>query len=165
MLCYKKAFAILSLATALSSQAFAMEGHAAHDHSTHNHATAVSTVGKPSDASHATKTIKVDLLDSMKFDFHNKMTINKGDVVRFVVTNKGEMNHEFSIGSEKEQKAHLEMMKQMPDMVHNDGNTITVKPGETKELTWKFTTKDTVVFACNIPGHFEAGMQHTVVIK
>jgi len=25
--------------------------------------------------------------------------------------------------------------------------------------------KDIVVFACNIPGHFEAGMKHTLAIK
>jgi uncharacterized cupredoxin-like copper-binding protein len=25
--------------------------------------------------------------------------------------------------------------------------------------------KDTVVFACNIPGHFEAGMQHALAIE
>ena len=45
-------------------------------------------------------------------------------------------------------------------MVHHDGNTVTVKPGETKELTWKFKGNSDVVFACNIPGHFEAGMFH-----
>ncbi|MBP1681093.1 MAG: cupredoxin-like protein [Proteobacteria bacterium] len=164
MLHHSKAITALILASALSSPAFAMEGHSAHDHSTHNH-TMMSTVGKPSDASKATKTIKVDLLDSMKFEFHSKMNIKAGDIVRLVVTNKGVIDHEFSIGSEKEQKAHLEMMKQMPNMVHSDGSTITVKPNETKELTWKFTKRDTVMFACNIPEHFEAGMHHTIVIK
>lgn len=165
MLHHSKAIATFILASTLSSQAFAMESHSAHDHSTHNHAMIMSTVGKPADTSKATKTIKVDLLDSMRFEFHNSLSIKEGDVVRFVVTNKGAMDHEFSIGSEKEQKAHLEMMKQMPNMVHSDGSTITVKPNETKELTWKFTKRDTVMFACNIPAHFEAGMHHKVVIK
>lgn len=164
MLHPKKSIATLILATTFSTQAFAMEDHSAHDHSTHSHSMA-STVGKPSDASHANKTINVDLLDSMRFEFHNTMNIKEGDIVRFVVTNKGAIDHEFSIGSEKEQKAHLEMMKQMPNMVHSDGSTITVKPNETKELTWKFTKRDTVMFACNIPEHFEAGMHHKVVIK
>jgi len=165
MLHHTKAIATFMLASALSSQTFAMEGHSAHDHSTHNHTTILSTVGKPVDTSKATKTIKVDLLDSMRFEFHNTMSIKEGDIVRFVVTNKGVIDHEFSIGSEKEQKAHLEMMKQMPNMVHSDGSTITVKPNETKELTWKFTKRDTVMFACNIPEHFEAGMHHKVTIK
>ncbi|AOO66596.1 cupredoxin domain-containing protein [Sulfurospirillum halorespirans] len=164
MLHHKKAITMLMLASALSNQAFAMDDHSAHNHATHSHSMA-STVGKLSDVSHANKTIKVDLLDSMRFEFHNTMDIKEGDIVRFVVTNKGEIDHEFSIGSEKEQKAHLEMMKQMPNMVHSDGSTITVKPNETKELTWKFTKRDTVMFACNIPEHFEAGMHYKVVIK
>ncbi|CEG59257.1 Copper-binding protein (fragment) (plasmid) [Legionella fallonii LLAP-10] len=52
------------------------------------------------------------------------------------------------------------MMRAMPNMVHEDGNTITLKPGETKTLTWKFksTPGHEIVFSCNIPGHFEAGM-------
>lgn len=164
MLHPKKSIAMLILATVFSSQAFAMDDHSAHNHATHSHSMA-STVGKPSDASLANKTIKLDLLDSMRFEFHNTMSIKEGDIVRFVVTNKGVIDHEFSIGSEKEQKAHLEMMKQMPNMVHSDGSTITVKPNETKELTWKFTKRDTVMFSCNIPEHFEAGMHHKVVIK
>lgn len=164
MLHHRKTMTALMLASAFSSQVFAMEGHSAHDHSTHSH-TMISTVGKPTDASKATKTIKVDLLDSMKFEFHNNMNIKEGDIVRFIVTNKGVIDHEFSIGSEKEQKAHLEMMKQMPNMVHNDGSAISVKPGETKELTWKFTKRDTVMFACSIPEHFEAGMHQNVVVK
>lgn len=154
----------LTLMSVFSAHLFSAEDHAAHNHATHSHK-AVSTVGTPFDASKATKTIRVDLLDSMRFEFHEKMSIKEGDIVRFVVTNQGEIDHEFSIGSEKEQKAHLEMMKQMPNMVHNDGTAITVKPKETKELTWKFTKKETVMFACNIPAHFEAGMHHKVAVK
>ncbi|MDH3219117.1 MAG: hypothetical protein OEO19_06245 [Gammaproteobacteria bacterium] len=52
------------------------------------------------------------------------------------------------------------MMQKMPDMKHNDPNTVSLAPGESTSLTWKFMGKDTVVFACNIPGHFEAGMKH-----
>ena len=75
------------------------------------------------------------------------------------------IDHEVPIRREKEQEAHLEMMKQMANMVHNDGSAISVKPGETKELTWKFTKRDTVMFACNIPEHFEAGMHQNVIVK
>jgi hypothetical protein len=35
---------------------------------------------------------------------------------------------------------------------------VTVNPGQIKELTWKFTGGADVLFACNIPGHFPAGM-------
>lgn len=161
MIKHQKKFAILALITAFAGQSFAIE-----DHSSHNHSHGMtSTIGKPYDASKATKVVKVDLVDTMKFEFNEQLNLKEGDIVRFVVTNKGQIDHEFSIGSEKEQKKHLEAMKKMPDMVHHDGNTITLKPSETKELTWKFTKKETVMFACNIPSHFEAGMYLKTVIK
>lgn len=55
----------------------------------------------------------------------------------------------------------------MPNMIHEDDNTITIKPGETKRLTWKFKASskyNEVVFSCNIPGHFEAGMYKKVKV-
>ncbi|MAZ86066.1 MAG: hypothetical protein CL693_00260 [Cellvibrionaceae bacterium] len=50
------------------------------------------------------------------------------------------------------------MMRSMLNMVQEDGNTVTVKPDHTKELIWQFNGGVEVVFACNILGHFEAGM-------
>ncbi|MDC1287783.1 hypothetical protein N8198_07850 [Gammaproteobacteria bacterium] len=45
-------------------------------------------------------------------------------------------------------------------MKHNDPNTISLAAGESVRLSWKFMGKDTVVFARNVPGHFEAVMKH-----
>ena len=135
-----------------------------HDDHGDGHGHAMSPVGKLAEADAATKTIKVDLLDSMKFVFVQEPDLKAGDVVRFVVTNQGQIPHEFSIGTEAEQDAHREMMRKMPHMQHEDGNTITVQPGETKDLVWQFAGKGEVVFACNIPGHFEAGMYHRSIL-
>jgi uncharacterized cupredoxin-like copper-binding protein len=126
-------------------------GHGSHD----SHA---SSVGEPSQRAAANKVIKVEATDDMKFNFSENLDIKEGEVITFVVTNNGDMRHEFSIGSNEEQKAHREMMRKMPNMKHEDGNTITVEAGQTKELTWKFKGNEKVVMACNIPGHFEAGM-------
>ena len=57
------------------------------------------------------------------------------------------------------------MMRQMPNMVHDDPNTVTVEPGQTRELTWRFDGEQPVVFACNIPGHAEARMVATATLK
>jgi uncharacterized cupredoxin-like copper-binding protein len=103
----------------------------------------------------------------MRFGFSEKLVVHDGEVVTFKITNVGKVVHEFSIGTEEEQKEHQKMMRSMPGMIHKDGNTVTVKPGETKWLTWKFkvTPKhNEVVFACNIPGHFEAGMYEKVKV-
>lgn len=131
----------------------------------HQHDSEGSAVGKPAAESAATKTIVVTTLDSMRYTFSPQPDLKANDIVKFVITNMGKIPHEFSIGDEKEQKAHRNMMRQMPDMVHQDGNTVTVKPGETKVLTWEFNGEIEVIFACNIPGHFEAGMFKTVDIK
>ena len=83
-----------------------------------------------------------------------------------MVTNKGKIRDEFTIGSPEEYAHHREMMKDMAGMDHGDSdNTVTVKPGQTTPLFWQFTGKEQVLFACNIPGHFEAGMKHSSSIN
>ena len=121
---------------------------------------AQSAVGMPAKPEQATKTIEVELLDTMRFKFSEEVKIKDGDIVKFVVTNKGRLPHEFSIGNQEEQDTHRQMMRNMPNMHHEDGNTVSLKPGETRILTWHFKGNDDVVFACNIPGHYEAGMHH-----
>ncbi|HEB29203.1 MAG TPA: copper-binding protein [Porticoccus sp.] len=124
----------------------------------HQHDNEGSSVGEPALAVQATQTIHVTTMDTMRYKFSPQPELKAGDIVKFVITNQGKIPHEFSIGDDSEQKAHREMMRKMPNMVHEDGNTVTIKPGETKELTWKFKSGSDVFFACNIPGHFEAGM-------
>lgn len=124
------------------------------------------TVGKPAKPEEATRTIPVILNDQMKIIFKESLTeIKAGSIIQFTVANEGKIPHEFSIGNQEEQKEHAEMMRKMPSMVHADGNTVTVGPGKTKTLTWRFEGDDTVVFACNIPGHYEAGMFKNVDLK
>lgn len=43
-------------------------------------------------------------------------------------------------------------------MKHDDPNSVLVEPGKTAELTWSFTRATNLEFACNIPGHYQAGM-------
>lgn len=133
------------------------EGTHNHNHHDHHHE---SPAGKPGEMNAIEKTIKVDLLDSMRFNFGNEPQIRAGETIKFVVNNLGKLPHEFSIGTEDEHKQHRTMMRKHPNMKHVDGNTITVPPGETKTIIWTFGKLDAVMVACNIPGHFEAGMKH-----
>lgn len=123
-----------------------------------------SAVGSQGDPNNVTRTIDVELLDSMRLTFSPALNLKRGDVVRFVVRNTGAIRHEFSIGSAAEQDAHRAMMRQTPDMVHKDPNSVTVDPGQTQDLVWAFNGEDQVVFACNIPGHSEAGMTTSVIL-
>ncbi|MGY2184993.1 plastocyanin [compost metagenome] len=43
-------------------------------------------------------------------------------------------------------------------MKHDDPNSVLVEPGKTAELTWTFSKATNLEFACNIPGHYQAGM-------
>ena len=50
-------------------------------------------------------------------------------------------------------------------MVHDDPNSILLEPGETKELIWTFDKAQSLQFACNVPDHYEAGMQGRIEIE
>jgi uncharacterized cupredoxin-like copper-binding protein len=43
-------------------------------------------------------------------------------------------------------------------MKHDDPNSVLLEPGENKEIIWKFAEKGAIEFACNVPGHYQAGM-------
>lgn len=122
--------------------------------------------GHPASANQVTRTIRVEANDQMQLRF-SPGKIHEGDVVRFIVHNSGKIPHEFSIGDAASQQQHRAEMRAMPDMQHDDPNVITLAPGQTKELVWAFSKlkQHHIVFACNIPGHAEAGMQHSQEIR
>ncbi|WKY60500.1 copper-binding protein [Vibrio sp. SNU_ST1] len=124
----------------------------------------MSKVGMPATGAKPDKVVHVLLSDDMKITFKNKVDIEPNDVVQFVVMNTGKIDHEFSIGSASEQLEHREMMKNMGNHAHDSGSTVTVKPGKAKQMLWHFHGDNNVEFACNIPGHAEAGMTKTLVL-
>lgn len=130
----------------------------------HSHDAESFSVGEPGKGT-PDRQIKVSMLDTMRFVFEPELiSLKHGATIEFVVTNDGAIQHEFSIGNAEDQVKHAEMMRKMPDMVHQDPNTVSLASGETARLLWRFMGDDTVVFACNIPGHFEAGMKHVMAI-
>lgn len=118
-------------------------------------------IGEPADAADAERTIEVRALDAMAFE-PATIEVAAGEVVTFVVTNAGEAVHEFVLGDAAMQEAHAEEMAAMGDsgahMSHDAPNAVTVGPGETAELTWRFGEAASLRYACHEPGHFEAGM-------
>lgn len=130
----------------------------------HKQGSANFAVGEPAKGK-VDREVSVSMLDSMRYVFTPGLdNLKHGESIRFIIRNDGQIKHEFSIGNAREQLAHAEMMRKMPDMHHSDPNTVSLEPGDSATLAWKFKGKDTVVFACNIPGHFEAGMHHNVKI-
>lgn len=121
------------------------------------------TVGEPADASEATRSVEVEAFD-IAFD-PESITLEAGEVVTFVVTNTGEAVHEFTLGDSAMQQEHAEEMAEMgSDMAHDEPYSVSLQPGETKELTWRFADGGTVEYACHEPGHYEAGMRGEISV-
>lgn len=125
--------------------------------------------GEPGTAAEITRTIQVTAEDGdgMKFVM-DIPSIQQGEVIKFVVTNNGSSDHEFSIGDTASQRAHAKLMAKNPDMKHEDDpSAVHVSPGETEEVIWKFSKpiQGHVVFACQMPGHYEGGMVHQAKLE
>ncbi|QDH62014.1 hypothetical protein FKQ53_01675 [Pandoraea pnomenusa] len=125
---------------------------------------AATAIGEAGDDAQATRTVDVDMRDTMRFS-PATITVRRGDTVRFVVTNNGKVRHEMTLGTASALAEHAKMMQQMPDMKHAEANAVTVDPGQRKTLVWHFTQPGTVEFACLEPGHFEAGMRGVVNVR
>lgn len=125
--------------------------------------------GVRGDPAKITRTVTI-IATEIKFNV-TRLTFKKGETVRFIFVNKGEQPHEFMIADAAEQEEHRTMMSEMSGTTmragsHDDeGNVVDAKPGETKELIWRFTKKGTFQFACNYVGHAEAGMIGTIDIR
>jgi uncharacterized cupredoxin-like copper-binding protein len=121
-------------------------------------------IGKPGIASKATRTVKVDMTDGMRFN-PSSIEVKQGETVRFIVTNSGKLKHELVLGTEKELREHYEVMKKNPEMEHADPNMVTLGGGKTGEIVWQFTKAGKVDFACLQPGHYDAGMTGAVNVS
>ena len=154
--CSMAAFAALFIAGAAA---------AAGEHGGHRgqqgHGGEESMVGEPGKASEVSRTITVDMADAMRFK-PEMIDVQQGETIRFVVKNSGRLKHEMVLGTPKELKAHYAMMLKMPEMEHAEDNMVTVEPGKTGEIIWRFARARVVDFACLQPGHYGAGMKGQV---
>ena len=123
-----------------------------------------SAIGQPGKPENVNRTITVTMFDSMRYS-PATISVKQGETIRFVVKNSGKIKHEMVLGTEKELQEHYEVMKKNPEMEHEDDNMITVQPGKSGELIWRFTKTGKVGFACLMPGHYDAGMKGVVTVK
>ncbi|HTX47772.1 MAG TPA: cupredoxin domain-containing protein [Caulobacteraceae bacterium] len=102
----------------------------------------------------ADRTVAISAVDS-RFKPDN-LWVRRGETIRFIVTNRGKLAHEFVIGDAAFETQHRLEMARMPDMKMNGANELSLRPGQTRTLTWRFTRAGELQFACDLPGH--AGM-------
>ena len=111
-----------------------------------------------------TRTIEVTMTDQMRFT-PDLIKVRKGDVIRFVHTNSGNLMHEFVLGTPESLDQHAEMMKKFPGMEHSEPYMAHVPPKQKGEVVWKFSQPGRFAFGCLIPGHYDAGMKGTVIVQ
>ena len=127
-------------------------------------ATQATEFGSPGNAKDVTRVVELSLRDTMRIE-PAQLSVKQGDTVRMRIQNTGAVAHEFVLGTQEEIIEHRDMMRKMPTMMHNDANAVSVAPGGTAELIWRFSKPGTFLYACLVPGHWEAGMQGTVMVS
>lgn len=113
--------------------------------------------GRAADPKKAKRTVRVDMTDEMRFH-PAEITVKRGEVVRFVPVNKGQVLHEMVLGTMDDLKKHAELMRKHPGMEHDEPHMAHVAPGKSGEMGWQFTQTGEFYYGCLVPGHFEAGM-------
>ena len=90
----------------------------------------------------------------LSFDPSN-VEVKRGETIRFVVVNASPIDHDFTIGDAKTEAEHRAEMAKMiaMGMTHGDeANAIMLKPGQRKELIWKFTKPGSSNSTATFPG-------------
>ena len=143
-------------------------------------------IGEPGHLNEVDRTIEIKMFDN--YYEPNQIDIKKGETIKFVVKNMGELVHEFNIATKemhiKHQPEMLKMvtmeillgdkidMKKMKEaaksdhsMAHSHSNSVLLEPKKIGELVWKFSKDTKLEAACNVPGHYQAGMVAKVNIN
>ena len=131
----------------------------------HSHASF--SAGEPGDPRRPARIVNVAMRegDGKMMFVPDRLEIRRGEQVKFVLRNGGALEHEFVLATTDENLKHAEQMKKNPDMEHDDPNAKRVQPGKAQDLVWKFSKAGTFEYGCLIPGHREAGMTGTIVVK
>lgn len=139
-------------------------GHGHDEVQTDGHAHEMAA-GQPGNPENVSRTIKITMLETDDGDMlfePSRLSVAAGETVRFELVNVGELEHEFVLDDHTglmHHKAEMENMGDMEGMDHDDPNAVSLEPGESGELVWKFANAGEFEYGCLIPGHYELGMK------
>ena len=142
-------------------------------------ASSMKMIGEKGNVKDVSKVITVKMYDN--YYEPNKIKVKKDQTIKFIVKNMGELVHEYNIATKEmhikhqpemakmveneivladriDKKKMKEMAKKDHAMAHKHSNSLLLEPKETGEIIWKFSTSAKLEIACNVPGHYEAGM-------
>ena len=143
-------------------------------------------IGSKGDETDVTRVIKVVMYDN--YYEPSSFQIKEGETDKFEVENAGMLVHEFNIANQMMHMKHQpemikmaengillafsidkEKMKKMAkmdkSMGHSHSNSVLLEPKQKGDIIWKFDNAINIEVACNVPGHYQAGMIAKVNIK
>ena len=149
-------------------------------------ASSMKMIGEKGKLSEVNRTIKIKMYDN--YFEPSKIIIQKGETIKFIVSNYGELVHEFNIATKEmhikhqpemmkmvenqilladkiDKKKMKEMAKKDHSMAHSHSNSVLLEPNQSAELIWKFSYDKNLEAACNVPGHYEVGMVANIKIN
>ena len=144
------------------------------------------SVGSEGKSEDVARVIKIKMYDN--YFEPNTFNFKAEETVRFEVENFRELVHEFNIANAMMHKKHQPEMQKMVEneillgdsidrkkmakmakidksMSHQHSNSVLLEPKEKKDLIWKFSKAQNIEIACNVPGHYDAGMIAQVKIN
>ena len=142
-------------------------------------ASSMKIIGEKGKLSEVDRTIEIKMYDN--YYEPSEIKIKKGETIKFIIHNYGELVHEFNIATKEmhikhqsemmkmveheillpnkiDKKKMKEMAKKDHSMAHSHSNSVLLEPKQSAELIWKFSTNANLEAACNVPGHYEDGM-------
>jgi uncharacterized cupredoxin-like copper-binding protein len=148
------------LAFAIAPAMAQVGGHHGHRHSNFS-------AGEPGNPKRSARLVQVTMreADGKMVFIPDRVEVRRGEQIKFVLRNNGELDHEFVLATTRENEKHADEMKTKPDMVHDEPNGRRVKPKKEDSIVWRFTRSGEFEYGCLIPGHREAGMTGTIVVK
>ena len=143
-------------------------------------------IGSKGNANDVSRVIKVIMYDN--YYEPSSFQINAGEIIKFEVENAGELVHEFNIANKMMHIKHQPEMEKMVEneilfadsidkdkmkkmakmdksMGHSHSNSVLLEPKQKGDIIWKFVNAINIEVACNVPGHYQAGMIAKVNIK
>ena len=143
-------------------------------------------VGEKGDPNSVDRTINIKMYDN--YYEPNSIKVKKGETIKFIVQNLGEMVHEYNIATKEMHIKHQpemqrlvehgillvdkidmvkmkEMSKKDHSLSHSHSNSVIVEPKKTGEIIWKFSKDINLEMACNVPGHYETGMVGKIIFE
>jgi len=153
-------YGFISLALVIAASLYALSYFNEHggDGHSHDHGTPQAQVVVPS-----MKEVRIEVDDTMRFS-PATWEARAGEPIRIILVNKGKVDHELVIGSEKEIMAHAKEMANPNTKGHHHTNEVSAKLGQQTELVWTFKDPGKYAMACFEPGHYEAGMKGVINI-